>query len=101
MAIAIVNGEISRVFFNGQGASVVEKFQKRDGTEGAKYYTAFFDEPHGLEEGSVGKFSGLLSTKIREYEKDGETRQSFDVILNSARYEPTESSPQISDDSPF
>lgn len=98
MAIAIVNGKVNRVFYNGLGASVVETFQKRDGTEGNSYYTAFFDQPHGLEEGATGKFSGLLSVKAREYEdKEGNTRTSADAVLNSARFEAAEGG----DDGPF
>lgn len=97
MAIAIVNGKVNRVFFEGKGASVVETFQKRDGTEGNSYYTAFFDAPHGLEEGAEGKFSGLLSVKAREYEKDGEIKHTADAVLNSARFEAAESS----EDTPF
>lgn len=98
MAIAIVNGTVNRVFYNGQGASIKESFTKRDGTEGASYYTAFFDQPHGLDEGATGKFSGLLSTKIRDYDdKDGNPKQSLDVVLNSARFEAA----QDDSDTPF
>lgn len=97
MAFTIVNGTVNRVFFEGKGASVVETFNKRDGTEGKSYYTAFFDAPHGLSEGATGKFSGLLSTKAREYEdKEGNTRTAVDVVLNSARFEA-----EAPSDSPF
>lgn len=97
MAFAIVNGTVQRTFFEGKGASVKETFTKRDGTEGASYYTAFFESPHGLSEGDTGKFSGLLSAKSREYEgNDGQTRHSADIVLNSAKFETAES-----EDSPF
>lgn len=96
MAFAIVNGSVQRTFFDGKGASVKETFTKRDGTEGASYYTAFFDAPHGLSEGDTGKFSGLLSAKPNSYEKDGETRHSADIVLNSAKFEAAES-----EDTPF
>lgn len=96
MAFAIVNGSVQRTFFDGKGASVKETFTKRDGTEGASYYTAFFDAPHGLSEGDTGKFSGLLSAKSNSYEKDGETRHSADIVLNSAKFEAAES-----EDAPF
>lgn len=96
MAFAIVNGTVQRTFFEGKGASVKETFTKRDGTEGASYYTAFFDAPHGLSEGDTGKFSGLLSAKSNSYEKDGETRHSADIVLNSAKFEAAES-----EDTPF
>ena len=97
MAFAIVNGTVQRTFFDGKGASVKESFTKRDGTEGASYYTAFFDAPHGLSDGDTGKFSGLLSAKVSSYEKDGETRHSADIVLNSAKFEAAESS----EDAPF
>lgn len=97
MAFAIVNGTVQRTFFDGKGASVKETFTKRDGTEGASYYTAFFDAPHGLAEGATGKFSGLLSSKVSSYEKEGETRHSADIVLNSAKFEAAESDA----DSPF
>lgn len=97
MAFAIVNGTVQRTFFGGKGASVKESFTKRNGSEGASYYTAFFDAPHGLAEGSTGKFSGLLSAKVSSYEKEGETRHSADIVLNSAKFEAAESE----DSSPF
>jgi len=100
MAFAIVNGTVQRTFFDGKGASVKETFTKRDGTEGASYYTAFFDAPHGLSDGDTGKFSGLLSAKVSSYEKEGETRHSADIVLNSARFEQIEDQSD-EDNSPF
>lgn len=85
--ISIKNGKVNRTFYDGKGASVVEEFTKRDGETGKKYYTAFFEEPHGLSEGDTGTFSGLHSARIREYEAEGEIRQSLDVVLNNARFE--------------
>lgn len=88
MAIAYVkNAEVTRTFYNGLGAGFKETFQKRDGTEGAKYYSAFFEEPHGLSEGDTGTVSGLLGTKVNEYEVNGEVRQGVDITLNNARFE--------------
>lgn len=97
MAFAIVNGSVNRTFFEGKGASIKETFTKRDGTEGASYYTAFFDAPHGLNEGDTGKFSGLLSAKTSQYEKDGENRVSADIVLNSAKFEAV----TVDEDQPF
>lgn len=90
MAFAIVNGEVNRVFYDGKGISIKETFQKRDGTEGAAYYTAFFEEDPGIAEGATGKFSGNLSAKAREYESNGETKLSADIVLNNARFEPAD-----------
>lgn len=97
MAWAVVNGEVNRVFFDGKGISIKETFEKQDGTEGAAYYTAFFNEDPGLGEGTRGKFSGFLSVKSREFEKDGVTKHSADAVLNSARFEAEEASA----DTPF
>lgn len=88
MAYIIVNAEVTRTFYNGLGAGLKETFKLRDGGEGAKYYSAFFDSPHGLNVGDSGKFSGLFSAKVRDYEKqDGSTGQSVDVTLNNAKAE--------------
>lgn len=84
MALIFVNGQVEQTFFDGKGARVKEPFTKRDGTESAAYYTAFFDEPHGLEVGQQGKFSGLHSVKTEEYNG----KWSAKVTLNSARFEP-------------
>lgn len=89
--ITIKNAEVTRTFYNGLGAGLKETFKLRNGEEGVKYYSAFFDEAHGLSEGDRGKFSGLLGTKVSEYEKDGETRYGVDVTLNSTRFEADES----------
>lgn len=85
MAWAVVNGTVERTF--GKGVAVKETFQKRDGTEGAQYYTAWFDDESGLAVGDTGKFSGFLSAKLNEYEKDGETRRHAEIVLNNTRFE--------------
>ena len=85
--INLRNAEVTRTFWGGKGAGLKESFRKQDGTEGAAYYSAFFDEEHGLSEGDRGNFSGLLGTKVSTYEKDGETKYGVDVTLNSARFE--------------
>ena len=82
MAIVnIKNGTVERTFFEGKGAAVKETFNKRDGSEGAQYYSVFFDAPHGLSQGDQGDFSGLLGVKAEEYE--GVWRAK--IALNSAR----------------
>ena len=95
MAYGIVNGEVANIFYNGYGVGVVEKFTKRDGTEGQVRYTAWFDtagDAPNLNEGDKGKFSGNLSARVRDYEVNGETRYSADVSLNNAKFEPEEDS---------
>lgn len=99
--INIRNAEVTRTFYNGLGAGIKETFKLRSGEEGSRYYSAFFDEPHGLSEGDRGNFSGLLGTKVSTYEKDGETKYGVDVVLNSARYEAGEDQPEDDDSTPF
>lgn len=102
--INIRNAEVVRTFgARNQGVAIKETFQKQDGTEGASYYTAWFENDPGLSEGMRGNFSGLHSAKINEYQKDGETRRSVDVLLNNARFEAAEGGSQggYDEDAPF
>lgn len=86
MAFITVEGTISRTFYNGKGAEVAESFKKRDGSEGTKRYTLWFKHEHGLSEGSTGKFSGLLGVEVDEWQdKEGQTRHTAKVSVNSAR----------------
>lgn len=85
--MAIVNlkdATVQRIFFDGKGIALYESF-KAQGQDRKSYYTAWFDQSPGFTEGQVVSVSGLLSVKLREYEKDGQTRQSIDVSLNKAR----------------
>lgn len=89
MAFVTAEGEVTRVVWDGKGATVKESFTKRDGTEGAAYYTAFFDEPHGLNVGDTGRFNGILGVKPSTYTgSDGKTRTGVDVTINSTRFTP-------------
>ena len=85
-SLEIQNGIVEKVFFDGKGARVKESFARRDGSEGASYYTAFFDTAPGIKEGDKGRFWGLHSVKLEEYE--GKT--AYKVTLNSARFTPAE-----------
>lgn len=87
MAYVILDGTVTRTFFEGKGAAIKETFTKRDGTEGASYYSALFSEPHGLSEGDSGTFKGNLSVSLRNYEVEGETRYSADATLNNTKVE--------------
>lgn len=84
---AIVNGEVSSTFYDGKGAKVKESFKKQDGSTGEQYYSVFFQEPHGLEVGSTGKFSGFASSKAEEY-PEGSGSWWARTTLNNARFEP-------------
>lgn len=85
--MAILNlkdATVQRIFFDGKGIALYESF-KAQGQDRKSYYTAWFDQAPGFTEGQVVSISGLLSVKLREYEKDGQTRQTVDVSLNKAR----------------
>lgn len=84
--INLRNATVQRVFFNGKGVALFESFESR-GEQRKSYYTAWFDSAPTLSEGDVVNVSGLLQVKEREYEKNGETKRSIDVSLNSARIE--------------
>lgn len=90
MAFTSVEGKVGRVFFEGKGAEIVEEFTVK-GTQMSKRWTAWFDAPHGLTEGTVVKVSGLHSDELNEWQdKDsGETKRSVKRSLNKARIEGT------------
>ena len=86
MAWIITSGEVISVGFEGKLAKVKESFTKRDGTEGAAYFSAFFEAPHGLDVGAKGKFSGVLGVKPDIYEG----KAKADVTINQTRFEVAE-----------
>jgi hypothetical protein len=87
MAYIIAEGEVVRTFFDGKGLTFKEVFTKRDGTEGAAYFTAFFTEPHGLDEGDTATFKGNISVTLVSYEKDGETKYTAKATINNTKAE--------------
>ena len=89
--VNISNGTVERLFYDDKGVAIVEKFKKRDGTEGKAYFTGFSEEPLGLSVGDTGRFGGSLSVKVDEWEKDGETRHTAKVTLNNLTFEPADS----------
>ena len=95
MAFIHIEGTISRVFYNGKGAEVTESFKKRDGSEGTKRYTLWFQSEHGLSEGSTGKFSGLLGVEVDEWtDKENQIRHTAKVSVNNARIDTGRASSQ-------
>ncbi len=82
MAYVIADGIVTNTFFEGKGARIEERFKLRNGEDGKKSYTLFTETPHGLNEGDEVKASGTLSVKVREYEANGETRHTADVVIN-------------------
>ena len=84
MAWMVVNGTVDKVFYEGKALTVKESYTKKDGTAGASYFSAFFDEEHGLVAGVAGKFSGVFSVKPEIYN----SKATANVTINSTRFEP-------------
>lgn len=89
--------QVTRVFWEGKGAQVVESYKTKDGERSTRY-SLFFDEPHGLAEGTVIDVEGLLSASVDEYEKrDGSgIGHSVALKLNKPRVSNVDS-PVVSD----
>lgn len=86
MAFVTVTATVERVFFDGKGLALVEEYKTKDGEVKTNRFTAWFDEAPGLAVNSQGTFSGILSTKIEEFEgRDGETKRVVGVSLNKAK----------------
>lgn len=87
--IVVENATVERVFHtqNGStGVALVETYTPKGGGESRRsWFTAWFQQDPRLEVGQVVSVSGFHGAKMREYEKDGETRRSVDVSVNSAR----------------
>jgi len=71
---------VTRVFWDGKGAQVVEKYNTQGG-ERTTRYALFFDEAHGLAEGSIIDVEGLLSASVDEYEKRDGSGMGHSVAL--------------------
>lgn len=84
MAIATVQGTVTRTFYQGKGAEVTEEFDIK-GKPVKKRWSAWFEQPHGLTEGEPVTVSGLHSDELDEWQKDGETRHTVKRSLNKAR----------------
>ena len=93
--VSLKNVQVSKIFQDGRAAEVVEVFKTRDG-EGKQKYTLWFNDAHGLTEGSIVDVDGLLSAKMREFESptDGTVRY-IQLSLNSPRVTVTDSPAKV------
>lgn len=87
--VIIENATVERVFQSreGWGVGVYETFiRKSDQSEGRNRFTCWFkgDRP-AIEQGQRVSLSGFLSTRVRSYEQDGETKYAVDVSVNGPR----------------
>jgi len=72
--------QVTRVFWEGKGAQVVERYVTQ-GSERTTKYSLFFDEAHNLAEGSVVNVEGLLSASVDEYDKRDGSGKGYSVAL--------------------
>jgi len=80
--VTIQNALVERIFWEGKGAAVVEKYQVQ-GQDRSRRWSLFFDEPHGLQEGLVIDVQGLFSDKPETYaKKDGTLGVSSNLTVN-------------------
>lgn len=88
--VSLKNVQVSRVFQDGKAAEVVEVYQTRNG-EGKTKFTLWFNDPHGLAEGSIVDAEGLLSARLREFESptDGTIRY-VQLSVNNASVKVTD-----------
>jgi hypothetical protein len=72
--------QVTRVFWEGKGAQVVERYTSQ-GSERTTKYSLFFDEAHGLAEGAIVNVEGLLSASVDEYDKRDGSGKGYAVAL--------------------
>lgn len=83
--ISLSKVQVMRVFWEGKGAAVVEKYSTANGDRTTRY-SLFFDEPHGLAEGAIIDVEGLLSASVEEYDKrEGGKGHSVALKVNKPR----------------
>lgn len=92
--VSLKNVQVSRVFQDGRAADVVEVFKTRNG-EGKQKFTLWFNDPHGLSEGSIVDAEGLLSARLREFESqtDGTVRY-VQLSINNPTVKVTDQAPE-------
>ena len=85
--ITVENAVVDRVFETqyGHGVAVHETFERKDGQQGKSYFTLWFKDDPGVVPGQVISASGFHGVRVREYEHNGETRQTADVSVRGAR----------------
>ena len=83
--VSLSKVQVMRVFWEGKGAAVVEKYSTANGDRTTRY-SLFFDEPHNIPEGSIIDVEGLLSASVEEYDKrEGGKGYSVALKVNKPR----------------
>jgi hypothetical protein len=80
--VYVNNAMVERVFWEGKGAAVAERFTVQ-GQERTRRWSLFFDAPHNLREGQIVSVKGLFSDKPETYtRKDGGTGVTSNLTIN-------------------
>lgn len=83
--IILNNVKVGRVFYEGKGVALVESYTVQ-GQERQQRFSAFFDKPHGLNEGETVSLEGLLGAKPETYtKKDGTQGVSANLTVNNPK----------------
>ena len=84
--VTLLNVQVTKVFWDGKAAEVIEKYKTQNG-EGTTRYSLWFKEPHNIPEGSLIDVEGLLSASVDEYDKrDGSGKgHSVSLKLNNPK----------------
>lgn len=86
MAFVTVKATVERVFFEGKGFALIEEYKTKDGETRVNRFTAWFDQAPNLKEQQTAVFTGILSTKLEEFEgRDGQKKQKVAVSINKAQ----------------
>jgi len=81
--VSLSDVQVTRVFWEGKGAQVVEKYTTKNGERETRY-ALFFDQPHGLQDGQIISVDGLLSANVDEFTKrDGSIGHAVNLKLNN------------------
>jgi hypothetical protein len=83
--IVVENATVEKVFEtkHGWGVRLVETVKRRGENAQERCTAWFYGDRFGIEEGDVVSLAGTLSTRIRDYEAEGQTRRVIDVSMNS------------------
>lgn len=85
MSEVLVHGVVGRVFFDGKGASVEERYKSKNGDDRVQRWSCWFQLPHGLVQGDQVSVRGLLSAKVDEFtNQQGELKRFVGLSINNA-----------------
>jgi single-stranded DNA-binding protein len=97
--MALVNLKDVTVFTTfSKGFRVVEESKSRDGKDYSTRWTVWSDTL-GVTEGDIVSVSGFLGAKVNDWtDKDGQTRHSVELSLNSPRLTESKAAPVQSEE---